>query len=224
MFQQWRVRGILAVPTFEETIDQLFRMRQRGLSSVLVDRRSASAAVPSVTVDDVEGGRLAGEHLRSLGRTRIMYAGNPAVHDHAQDRLSGLIAGAGADAAIELFTTESVTMSSGAAVGAEIAGRAPRDRPEALFCANDLVAIGAMQVLLREQVAIPEELVIVGYDDIEFAARTAVPLTTVRQPAYELGREATRMLLEDIAAGVPETAAHVTYVPSLVVRESSTPS
>jgi LacI family transcriptional regulator len=150
-----------------------------------------------------------------------MYAGNPEVHTHAQERLRGLAAGAGPDACIELFTTESVTLASGAAVGREIASRPPRRRPEALFCANDLVAIGAMQVLLREHVAIPDEVAVVGYDDIEFAAQVTVPLTTIRQPAYELGRQAAELLLADIDAGVPEHATHVSHVPTLVVREST---
>lgn len=221
MFQQWRVRGILAVPTSESTIDRLMRIRRLGLSAVLVDRRSPTDAVPSVGVDDVEGGRLAGEHLRSLGRCRIMYAGNPEVHTHAQERLRGLADGAGREAGIELFTTESVTLASGAAVGREIAARPPRMRPDALFCANDLVAIGAMQVLLRERIPIPEEIAVVGYDDIEFASQVTVPLTTIRQPAYDLGRQAAELLLADIAAGVPEKAEHVSHVPALIVREST---
>ncbi|MFF0094809.1 LacI family DNA-binding transcriptional regulator [Streptomyces canus] len=222
IFQQRRVRGILAVPISAESIAQLEKMSSRGLSCVLVDRRADGYGLPSVSVDDVEGGRLAGAHLRSLGKSRIMFAGNPDVHTHAADRLAGLRQALGPDRTVELINTESVTLADGIAVGTELARRRRSDRPEALFCANDLVAIGVMQALIRARISLPEEIAIVGYDDIEFASQVAVPLTTVRQPAHELGRKAAQLLLADIANEGSSDPVHHVYEPQLVVRESTT--
>lgn len=220
-FQERRVRGILAVPTSDETIRQLVRMREAGLSCVLVDRGAGDYPVPSVSVDDVEGGRLVGEHLRSLGKRRIMFAGNPDVHVHAADRLAGLRAGLAPDADIEMFHTNSVTIKDGTMVGAEIAGRRPRQRPEVLCGANDLVAIGAQQVLLRARIHVPEEIMIVGYDDIDFASQVAVPLTTVRQPAYELGRQAAELLISDIEGALSTGIRKIVHTPELIIRSST---
>ncbi|MBX3193827.1 MAG: substrate-binding domain-containing protein [Microbacteriaceae bacterium] len=94
------------------------------------------------------------------------------------------------------------------------------DWPDAIFGANDLVALGALQACLGAGIRVPEDLAIMGYDDIGFAAQAAVPLTTVRQPAYELGRVAAEILLADAGAG-PDVARHVTFTPELIVRASA---
>lgn len=221
LFAQRRVAGILAVPTEDASIEQLERLRDRGLSCALVDHGAGGHAVPSVSVDDTAGGRLAGEHLRDLGRSRILFAGNPDAHAHAADRMRGLVEGAGPAAAVDLFDTGSVTMSAGRRVGDYVAAMTPGARPEAIFCANDLVAIGLLQSLIRARIGVPDEIAVVGYDDIEFASELAVPLTTVRQPAHELGRQAAELLIDDIRSGASAEVRHVVHTPTLVVRDST---
>jgi len=91
-----------------------------------------------------------------------------------------------------------------------------------VFCANDLIALGVLQEMTRNHIRVPEEMSIVGYDDIEFAAAAAVPLTSVRQPRQELGRTAARLLLEE-AADNHRTHQHrqVIFEPEFVVRQST---
>ncbi len=95
-------------------------------------------------------------------------------------------------------------------------------RPTAVFCANDLLALGMLQAVFAAGLRVPEDLAIVGYDDIEFAAAAAVPLTSVRQPAEAMGRTAAEMLAEETGPG---GAAHrhrqVVFEPELVVRRST---
>ena len=96
-----------------------------------------------------------------------------------------------------------------------------RRRPTAVVCGNDLIALGLLQHALRNNVAVPGELAIVGYDDIEFASAAAVPLTSVRQPSIDLGAAAAELLIDEV-----ERPDHhhrqVRFDPVLVPRESTT--
>jgi LacI family transcriptional regulator len=98
----------------------------------------------------------------------------------------------------------------------------PRDeRPTAVFCANDLLALGLLQELTRHAVQLPDEIAIVGYDDIGFAAAATVPLSSVRQPREQLGRAAVELLLDEVEHKGRHTHRQVVFQPELVVRESS---
>jgi LacI family transcriptional regulator len=93
-------------------------------------------------------------------------------------------------------------------------------RPTAAFCANDLIALGLLQQCVALGVGVPDELAIVGYDDIDFAAAAAVPLTSVRQPRGDLGRTAAKLLLDE-AANPEHTHQQVLFTPDLVARAST---
>jgi LacI family transcriptional regulator len=98
----------------------------------------------------------------------------------------------------------------------------PEDtRPTAVFCANDLIALGVLQEMTGNRVRVPEDISIVGYDDIEFAAAAAVPLTSVRQPRLELGRTAARLLLEESDGTQGHQHRQVIFEPELVSRRST---
>jgi DNA-binding LacI/PurR family transcriptional regulator len=90
-----------------------------------------------------------------------------------------------------------------------------------VFCANDLLALGVLQEMTMRGVRVPHDVAIVGYDDIDFAAAAAVPLSSVRQPREQLGRAATRLLLEEANDPHRHQHRHVVFRPELVVRESS---
>jgi LacI family transcriptional regulator len=90
-----------------------------------------------------------------------------------------------------------------------------------VFCANDLLALGFLQQMTQHEVAVPDEMAIVGYDDIEFAGAAAVPLTSVRQPRHELGRRAAQLLLDEAAGGESHVHQQVQFTPELIVRASS---
>jgi LacI family transcriptional regulator len=93
-------------------------------------------------------------------------------------------------------------------------------RPTAAVCANDLLALGLLQEMVRHGVRVPDDLAIVGYDDIDFAAAAAVPLSSVRKPRALLGRRATELLLDE-ARNPDHTHEQLLFEPQLVVRQSS---
>jgi LacI family transcriptional regulator len=115
---------------------------------------------------------------------------------------------------------ERFDVASGRAAGARLLAAA--DRPTAVFCANDLLALGVLQALFAAGVRVPDDIALVGYDDIEFAAGAAVPLTSVRRPAFRIGRTAAELLIEE-TDGRPDAHdhQHIVFRPELVVRTSS---
>jgi LacI family transcriptional regulator len=223
-----RVRGVLVTPVDPDGA-RLAALPARGVPTVLVDRAQHDGFDGcSVSVDDVEGGDLAVAHLVELGHRRMAFVGGPLRIVQVAERLAGArraVAAAGlpADALTELVTEE-LTVAEGRRAGERLTGLPERRRPTAVFCANDLLALGLLQQLTQVGFAVPDDVAIVGYDDIEFAAAAAVPLTSVRQPRHLLGRTAAELLLaEDAAAvaGVPHEHRQVQFTPDLVVREST---
>ncbi|MFJ4851271.1 MULTISPECIES: LacI family DNA-binding transcriptional regulator [unclassified Streptomyces] len=224
LFAEQRVRGVLVTPADAGTSGNLAAFRRHRIPFVLVDRVSAVADGCSVSVDDVAGGRLALAHLLAAGHRRIAYVSGPAHLQQVRDRRTGALAaiteaGAPAEVLREL-PTERLDVASGRDAGHRLLGLA--ERPTAVFCANDLLALGVLQALYAAGVGVPGEISIVGYDDIEFAAAAAVPLTSVRQPAVTMGAMAAGMLLEETdPQGRDHRHRQVVLQPELVVRDSS---
>lgn len=221
LFEEQRVRGILLASTGGST-DLVQAIRGRGTPVVLVEsERDAHGS--SVGVDDIAGGEIAVAHLASLGRRRIgVVAARQDLHQVA-DRLHGARRAAeAAGVELEVLGAEDLTVLAGRTVGESVVARSAPERPDAVFCVNDLLAVGVLQAFaFRHQVAVPEEIALVGYDDIAFARSTVVPLTSVSQPADLMGRTALALLEEEIAS--PDAAPrHVSFTPKLVERESTT--
>lgn len=224
LFEEQRMRGVLITP-FGDVETRLLRLRNRGIPAVLVDRTSGSRDVSSVSVDDVAGGRLAGEHLVSIGRQRIAFLGGPLSIRQVQDRLLGLqqVAQEHENVRVEIITGTSLSILEGRRLGEQLAARSPGDRPDAVFAANDLMAIGALQAfVMLGTIKVPHDIAIVGYDDIDFARGAVVPLSSVRQPAALIGCTAVEMLLAEADDGA-EPGRQVVFTPELIVRESSSP-
>jgi LacI family transcriptional regulator len=189
---------------------------------VLVDAEDHDLGAPSVAVDDVEGGFLAAAHLLSLGRRRLAFVGGPADVRQVADRLAGAhrALAAAPDAALEVIDVDALTVRAGRRVGDALAARPPAQRPDAVFCANDLLAVGLLQgAAILGGIRVPEELALIGYDDIDFAATAVVPLSSVRQPARRMGATAVELLLEVIADSTATRA--VRFRPELVRRDST---
>jgi LacI family transcriptional regulator len=207
-----RVQGVLITPTAELS-DEIAALRERGVPVVLVDRRAPDGDSCAVSTDDVLGGRLAAEHLLERGHRRIAFIGGASGLPQVQERHAGVV-----EAVSEQQDAE-LTVAGGREAAARIVGVPAGRRPTAAVCANDLIALGVLQEMVRHDVRVPDEFAIVGYDDIDFAAAAAVPLTSVSKPRQELGRRAAELLLDE---GNPE---HVhqqpVFEPVLVVRESS---
>lgn len=222
LFEELRVRGVLLSPVGDPA-PRLRRMRDRGISAVLVDTVSTDSSFSSVSVDDVAGGALAAAHLIESGRRRLAYVGGPIEIRQVRDRLQGARQEVAKhpEVTLEVVDVGALTVQEGRAAGAAIAARRSSDRPDAVFAANDLLAIGLLQSLfINGRLAIPQEIALVGYDDIQFASASVVPLTSVRQPSALIGRTGVEILLQE--AEDPELQPrHVLYQPELVVRESS---
>ncbi|MEU8892326.1 LacI family DNA-binding transcriptional regulator [Streptomyces sp. NPDC048442] len=224
LFAEQRVRGVLLTPA-DATGRNIDAFRRHSIPFVLVDRVAEGTAECSVSVDDVTGGTLAVRHLLATGHRDIAFVGGPARLRQVQDRREGAhaaLAAAGLPpGALREIPTDRLDVAAGRDAGARLLGLA--DRPTAVFCANDLLALGLLQAMYAAGVGIPEELAIVGYDDIEFAAAAAVPLTSVRQPAVQLGTMAAELLLDELSdtAGTDHEHRRVVLRPELVVRRST---
>jgi LacI family transcriptional regulator len=219
--EERRVQGVLVTPVTQEgsNLDDLLR---GGTPVVLVDRPSSREDVCSVAVDDVSGGRLAAEHLIEQGHRQLAFVGGPPDGPQVLDRLAG--AREVADAAgvqLEFVETPAMSVTAGRSAGSSIARRSGRTRPTAAFCANDLLALGLLQAVTREGVEVPHDLAIVGYDDIDYAAGAAIPLTSVKQPREELGRVAADLLFDAIDSGADHRHRQVVFQPELIIRDSS---
>ena len=130
----------------------------------------------------------------------------------------------GGDATILTVSTPNLTLQAGIAAADQILLMSPDERPTALFAANDLVALGLLQRLLARGVKVPDDIALIGYDDIEFAAAATVPLSSIRAPREELGASAAELLFDEIharEAGQEVRARHVWFEPELVVRDST---
>jgi LacI family transcriptional regulator len=242
VLEEQRVRGILITPVHGRA-PELRRIRDRGTPVVLLDR-PGSAGQCSVAVDDRRGGEIAVSHLLDLGHRRIALVNGPLAIRQCADRRRGALRAverAGLDPAAVLteVTVPAMNARAGAVAADELlgpglastglastglasTGLAPAGRkPTAVFCTNDMLALGLLRRLGQAGVAVPGDLAVVGYDDIEFAADAAVPLTSVRQPKYQLGRAAAELLLDE--ADRPEEHEHRRFVfkPELVARASS---
>lgn len=221
--QEQRVQGILITPVDPDD-PALDDVTGRGTPLVLVDRVRSARTHCSVAVDDLVGGRVAAEHLLDLGHERVAFVGGPSRLGHVHDRIAGARAaleehgGAGSD--IVVVATDALTVAEGRSAGERIAGMSRSTRPTAAFCANDLVALGLLQQSTASGSRVPDDLAIVGYDDIEFAAAAAVPLTSVRQPRQQLGRTAAELVIDE-ATNPQHAHQQVTFTPELVARTST---
>jgi LacI family transcriptional regulator len=222
LFAEQRVRGVLITPA-DPTGRNLDALRRQKIPFVLVDRVASGVDECSVSVDDVTGGTLAVRHLARAGHRSIAFVGGPSELYQVRDRKAGALAalaeaGLPADALVEV-SAQRLDVAAGRDAGARLLGLSPR--PTAVFCANDLLALGVLQSVFAAGVRVPDELAIVGYDDIEFAAAAAVPLTSVRQPAATMGQMAAELLLSE--ASDPDGHRHqqVVLQPELVVRRST---
>ncbi|MGV8873020.1 MAG: LacI family DNA-binding transcriptional regulator [Rhodococcus sp. (in: high G+C Gram-positive bacteria)] len=220
LLMEQRVHGILLSPV-GESIPMLDRLDRQGTPVVLLDRGSRTPGRSSVAVDDVHGGRLAARHLMDLGHRELVYVGGPESIRQVRDRRSGALAAVAESASTRMSTLwcPSLSIEAGAHAAAQILDM--DDGPTGAVCANDLLALGVLQEYVQRGLRVPDDLAIVGYDDIDYAAGAAVPLTSISQPRAELGRAAAELLLEQVDADSEHECRQLTFTPSLVIRGST---
>jgi LacI family repressor for deo operon, udp, cdd, tsx, nupC, and nupG len=181
---------------------------------------SPGLGVPGVHIDNAQAAAEAIDHLYALGHRRIGVITGPLESPLSRDRLSGTVACArshGIENSL-IVTQGDFSIASGSAAADVLLNR-PQP-PTAVFCFNDEMAIGVIDAARRRGVRLPQQLSIVGFDDIRFARHVDPPLTTIAQPMREIGQNTVRVLLE-ILGGRPSPPASVTLPHRLVIRASS---
>jgi LacI family transcriptional regulator len=220
VYAEARVAGVIVVP--HDEFDQgSHDIRAGGMPAVVIDRLETGHGNISVGVDDLAGGKLAGQHLVELGHRRIAFVGDDSTATPVHDRMVGLRTAVteAPGGVLEVLPTE-LSVEGGRSIGTRLAGLTPSTRPTAAVAAIDLIAFGLLQALLQYGVRVPDEISIVGYDDVPFGKQLSVPLTSVRRPHYEMGAMAAKLLLTAVS-GDPLRRRHVVFDPELVVRSST---
>ncbi len=193
----------------------------RRLPLVLINRTLPGQIAWTVMTDNYVGGRQATSHLLSLGHRRIGYLGGPGFSQASRDRLHGYRAALkhyGLPYDPQLIAIGRPDISGGGDVAARLIGL--HEPPTALFSYDDLMAIGAVEEITRRGLRVPEDAAVVGFDDIELAKFATPPLTTISQPKYRLGREATRLLLALLSEEHAPWRRTLVLAPTLIVRTS----
>jgi len=219
MLAEQRAAGAVVAPLGADPA-RLLRLRRRGVRLAVVDRAEPVTQSCSVSVDDVLGGRLAVEHLLRLGHRDIALVNGALSIRQCADRYEGARQAVAAcpGAALTQVNVDAMDVASGRAAAARLVAEGA---PTAVFGTNDQLAIGVTQGLLGSGRRVPGDVAVVGYGDLEIAPYGPVPLTTVAQPVYALGRTAVELMLSEIAQGEEHVhRAHV-FAPELVVRESA---
>jgi LacI family transcriptional regulator len=202
-------------------VQSVERIRQQKVPVVVLDRRVPDAQADVVRCDSEGGACELGRLLHSLGHRRIAILSGPSGISTADDRVAGFrraLAAAGAPEGCRVYHGE-FTQESGAAMTRQALAECPR--PTALFATNNFIAIGALRALRDAGLRVPEDVALVGFDDLPAGLVTFPFLTVAAQPAYEMGRKAVAVLLERLAGDVPEELREIVLPTELVVRRSS---
>jgi LacI family transcriptional regulator len=217
-----RVDGLLVMSPHIDTAALAANLPQ-GLPVVLINTRLPEEGVASFAVDNHGGAYAMTRHLISRGHRLVAFIAGPENNYEAQERLRGYRS-ALADllpGAAELVLPGDFTEESGWRAGSEIATLA--QRPDAVFCGNDMMAIGCLAALAEAGVRVPHDIALAGFDDIPMARYASPPLTTVRVRIAELGSLALDRLASAIENPGRSAAQHQTLRAELVVRQSCSP-
>jgi len=217
-----RADGLLVVSTNPPDLE-VERINAAGLPCILVD--GVHPSLPSIAVDDVAGGEMATRHLIELGHRRVALIGDPPPEfrfDWSRDRTRGYeqaLAHAGIDVRQEYVREGTRLLHVARGIAAELL--ALPERPTALFAASDTQAFGTLEAARALGIRVPEELSVIGFDDIEVASY--VGLTTVRQPLFESGRRGAELLLRALSGRQVDVRTELLPL-ELVVRSTTGPA
>ncbi|MER8088284.1 LacI family DNA-binding transcriptional regulator [Streptomyces sp. NPDC058316] len=204
----------LVVVEPENTLDHLTALHRGGLPIVLIDDRGHHPEFPSVVTTNHEGGACAARHLRAAGRTRPLVVTGPQNFGCVRDRLDGFRTVLPTELVVHGDFTERcgrLAVEQLLSCGVEF---------DSVFAHNDISAAGVLRALRAAGRSVPDDIAVVGFDDIPMAEHTEPPLTTVRQPTRQMGETAARMLLSRLG-GTSAPDAPVVLPTELVVRRSA---
>ena len=224
MLAEQRVQGVLVTP-LDRGNPRLDELVARGTAVVVVALSSVDALDRcSVSTDDRVGGFLAMSHLLEAGHTRVGYLGGFFGAGAISERFIGAeqaVSQSPVPISLTTVAATAPTIDAGAHGSRLIAAMPAAERPTAVFCYNDLLALGLLNGLLQRGFRVPQDIAIIGYDDIDYCPTASVPLTSIHQPAADIGRAAAALLLEESRDGDRHRHRQVLFPPVLVVRASS---
>lgn len=193
---------------------------------VLVDEQMPGFDLPAVVSDNRRGARELATHVLEQGHTRVAVIGGPTVLWTAQQRLAGFreaFAAAGLDPDGVPVLVGDYHQECGGELAAQVLAAGPGERPTALLCANDLMAVGAMQYCRSAGIEVPAEVSIVGFDDLPLSRLLTPRLTTVAQPAREMGHRAATLLFDLLEKRSSSPTSPAPFPVTLQVRDSVAP-
>jgi DNA-binding LacI/PurR family transcriptional regulator len=224
LLRSQRVDGVIYLSGTGSMPRSLFELARSG-PVVLVDEQIPGMELPAVVSDSRRGAREIAAHVLEQGHRRLAVIGGPPALWTAQQRLAGYreaFAGAGIDPDSVPVHVGDYRQASGSANAAEIAGKPVDERPTAVLCANDLMAIGAMECFKASGLRVPEDISVVGFDDLPISTLLTPRLTSVRQPAHDMGHRAATVLLDILEE--KEDGLMVGQMPAVVqLRDSVCP-
>lgn len=216
--------GLIVIPSdFSDLTRQTESYQKSGAAVVCVDRLPKRWHGDSVTAANEQGAHAATQHLIQLGHKRIATIAGPLHLTNAQQRLHGFrraMTDAGLAVAPEYLQESSFDLSGGRSRALLLLRMLPR--PTAIFAGNDMIAMGVIQAVRELGLHCPDDVSIIGFDDLDFAALINPPLASVLQPGYQLGATAARILLDRVE-GDASPARHVVLETELRIRESVAP-
>ena len=212
-----KVEGVLFISATDQS-PGFDLLRGRGIPAVAIDRIPDPYSGPAVMFDNLKTGRLAAEHLLSLGHSRLAHLGGPPAVRMARERWQGFQASSAGMPAPLVEMANGWDYHDGAIAMQRLlaAGR----RFTALFASGDALAIGAMRTIHAAGLSVPRDISVIGVDDIDNAAYQQPPLTTLRHSITELAQLGLQLLF-DLLAGKEPNPATIVMDPILVVREST---
>lgn len=212
--------GLIVAPT-PGNKDLIQEMVNEGFPVLYIDRIIASVKTDSITVNSELGGYMATRHLIELGHERIgVIGGNPNL-ETSQKRVEGYhraLREANISSKKSMILWGDSKRNSGRRCAQAFLNR--KQRPTAIFSTNNLMTLGTLQAVNESGLRIPEDISVIGFDDIPWATALNPPLTAIKQPSYEMGRRAAELLLARIK-GKNESVRQEIITPSLVVRQST---
>jgi len=217
-----RVDGVILWPSFAQLfLEHVHEFSSRNLPVVTIDHElPAEFNADFVGSDEASGGRMVAEHLYRLGHRRIGHLAGPHVASWAVARRKAFEDAMHAMPGVELTTYEAPPGETGLGISSARAMLSRPDRPTAVFAASDLYAKEIYRAARELKLDIPNDLSVVGFSDDDFAAEMHPPLTTVRQPAYDIGRRAAEVVLGRSTGKIRDRAKHDELPVEMIVRES----
>src|ERR1700676_77022 len=218
--QEKRIDGIMMNSVSMLSREQQAQLAASGVPIVLLNRPATNHTFSTVCADNESGGALAAQYLLGLGHRKIAHLTGPRQHGNLSDRTRGFVrALQSAEHPVQPIVLHGKFNFDG---GTELTRKLLDEHPDvtAIFAANDVMAFGVVQAVLDRGIRIPEELSLIGFDNIEFSVIVHPPLTTIHQPKYEMGHAAVEILLRMAGEKDKRTREHRLLGVELIERQS----